>query len=56
LQGRADKPGKSKWVPWVLDLMNKEPELFAVDDGDVWEFVRKITAWISDRERKGIPA
>jgi hypothetical protein len=56
LRDRSDKPGKSRWVPWVFDLMNTEPELFEIEDGDVWGFIRKIASWISDPERKGIPA
>ncbi len=57
LHSREDRPGrKSQWVPWVFDLMNSEPELFEIEDGDVWEFIRKIAAWIADPERKGIPS
>lgn len=55
LHGRKDRPTKSRWVPWVLDLMNTDPGLFAVTDDDVWGFVSKIADWISDPERKGIP-
>jgi len=56
LQGRADKPRKSQWVPWVFGLMSNEPELFEVEDGDVWGFMRRVGEWISNPERKGIPA
>ena len=56
LQGRSDEPGKRGWVPWVFDLMNTEPDLFQVEDGDVWGFVRGVAAWISDPERKGVPS
>jgi ABC-type multidrug transport system ATPase subunit len=55
LHGRSDRPTKSRWVPWVLDLMNTDPGLFGVTDDDVWGFVSKIADWISDPERKGIP-
>lgn len=56
LHNKADRPGKSRWVPWVFGLMNDEPGLFEVEDGDVWGFMRKVGEWISDSERKGIPA
>lgn len=56
LQDRDDIPGsKGRWVSWVLELMNTNPELFEIEDKDVWEFVRKIAAWISNPEREGIP-
>jgi putative AbiEii toxin of type IV toxin-antitoxin system len=57
LQSRDDKPGsKNRWVPWVFELMNSNPELFEIEDNDVWGFVRKIAAWIANPEREGIPA
>ncbi len=55
IQGRSDTPGKSGWVPWVFELMNTNPELFEIEQGDVWGFLRNIANWISDPERKGIP-
>lgn len=50
-----DQPGKSSWVPWILDLMNTRPELFEVEDDDVWAFLRSVGEWIGNPERKGIP-
>lgn len=57
LHNREGRPGKgSEYIPWVFELMSAEPKLFPVDNEDVWAFVRRIAAWISDPERKGIPA
>ncbi len=55
LRSRADKPRKSQWVPWVFGLMSNEPELFKVEAGDVWGFMRRVGEWIANPERKGIP-
>ncbi|CAN5117866.1 hypothetical protein BH24ACT16_BH24ACT16_11210 [soil metagenome] len=50
------QPRKSSWVPWILDLMNTRPELFAVEEDDIWAFLRKVGGWIENPERKGIPS
>jgi hypothetical protein len=55
IQDRSDMPKKSGWVPWVFELMNKNPELFEIEEEDVWGFLRKVAAWLSDPERKGLP-
>lgn len=55
LRSRGDRPTKSRWVPWVFGLMSAEPELFPIDNKDVWSFVKKVAAWIANPERKGIP-
>jgi hypothetical protein len=56
LKSRGDRPRKSHHVPWVFELMNTDPDLFPITEDDVWKFVGEIGAWISDPERKGIPA
>lgn len=56
LHDREDRPGKKGWTPWLFGLMNDEPELFGVEDDDIWGFMRRVGKWISNPERKGIPA
>lgn len=56
LHDKVGRPGKNRWVPWVFGLMNDEPTLFETQEGDIWDFIRKVGDWISDPERKGIPA
>ncbi len=51
----TDQPGKKSWVPWILDLMNTRPELFEVEDDDIWAFLRQVGEWVENPERKGMP-
>lgn len=51
-----DQPGKKSWVPWILDLMNTRPELFKVENDDIWAFLRQVGEWIENPDRKGIPS
>ncbi len=50
---------KKEWLPSVFARMGTDksvPEYVQAAEGDVWDFVSSIGAWISDPSRKGMPA
>ena len=53
-----ESPGKDRWVPRIFELMGsdtKDPDYLKPQRGDVWDFMRKVGAWIGDPARKGMP-
>lgn len=49
---------KQKWLRSIFDKMGSDPNspgYVRPRDGDVWDFVGEITAWIADKKRRGIP-
>lgn len=53
-----ESPAKKRWVPKVFELMGSEPKApgyLKPREGDVWDFMRKVGAWIADPNRKGMP-
>lgn len=47
------------WLPNVFEQMGEDPEAQGYvhpAEGDVWEFISGIRGWLTDPERKGIPA
>lgn len=52
-------PAKRNYVPQVFEAMGSEatdPQYLMPQEGDVWDFMRKLGAWMADPRRKGIPA
>ena len=53
---RATK--KEKWLEQIFDKLGDDPngrDYVSPSEDDVWEFMRKIEAWLKDPNRKGIP-
>ena len=53
-----ERPRKSDYVPRVFELMGSDPtdsSYLKPQDGDVWDFMRKVSAWIADPNRRGMP-
>jgi len=49
--------GKSGWVARAFDRLGNDPKSSSYvrpNDGDVWEFMRKVASWIADTSRKGM--
>ncbi|MBP6793721.1 MAG: ATP-binding protein [Saprospiraceae bacterium] len=49
---------KSVWLTKVFDAMMsnpEDPEYIKPGEGDVWEFLARISEWMSNESRKGIP-
>jgi energy-coupling factor transporter ATP-binding protein EcfA2 len=49
LSGRVIAPSRDTWLQRAFETM-RDPEA-----GDVWDFVRRITQWIHDPGRRGMP-
>lgn len=50
--------GKSSWLRNIFDKMGDDPDLdgyIKPTDGDVWDFIGKVSKWINDPNKKGIP-
>jgi len=48
---------KTRWAKEVLQRLGddaNDPGYIAIGDGDIWKFVKSITAWIADPNRKGM--
>jgi ABC-type phosphate/phosphonate transport system ATPase subunit len=49
---------KSKWLIKVFEMMGTDPadpSYLHPQDGDVWNFMKKVAAWVENPQRKGIP-
>lgn len=47
---------KTKWLHKALDRLGQDPEsetYVRPDEGDIWEFMRSVNAWILDPDREG---
>jgi hypothetical protein len=48
--------------PWLIDIFTRmgedpnSPQYVKPSDGDVWEFMSQVKAWLVDPGRRGIPA
>lgn len=52
------KAHKSVWISEVFEKMGSNPtsnNYLKPSDNDVWDFIGKISNWMSDENRKGIP-
>ena len=52
------QPSKGAWLQRVFDAMKSDPsdpEYVRPHAGDVWNFMRGVTAWIEDANRRGMP-
>ncbi|STO55681.1 cobalt transporter ATP-binding subunit [Canicola haemoglobinophilus] len=50
--------GKSHWLKNIFEKMGDNPnsnDYIKPQDGDVWNFIGKISKWINDPNKKGIP-
>jgi hypothetical protein len=58
LSALGEKPRKDNWVPRVFELMGSDPtdaNYLKPQEGDVWDFMRKVAEWIANPNRKGMP-
>lgn len=49
---------KSIWISEIFDRMGSNPvseDYVKPGEGDVWEFMKRISNWMKDEKRKGIP-
>jgi len=49
---------KNQWLAEIFDRMGSDPAsegYVQPENGDVWDFVRQIAAWVGDPERHGMP-
>jgi hypothetical protein len=50
---------KRNWLPAMFDRLGSDPEGLGYvkrEAGDVWDFVRRVSCWIGNPQRKGMPA
>ncbi|HDR0997251.1 TPA: AAA family ATPase, partial [Pasteurella multocida] len=50
--------GKSHWLKNIFEKMGDNPnsnDYIKPQDGDVWDFIGKISKWVNDPNKKGIP-
>jgi hypothetical protein len=50
--------GKSKWVAHLLERLGTDrdsPTWVEPEDSDVWAFIDRISRWVADPDRRGIP-
>jgi len=53
------KGPKDRWLPTIFERMGSDPsanDYLRPSANDVWHFVRQIKTWITDPQRKGMPA
>lgn len=58
LSALSERPRKDNWVPRVFELMGSDPtdaNYLKPQEGDVWDFMRKVAEWIANPNRKGMP-
>lgn len=58
LQKLGVEPGnKKRWLIEILEKLgyDKDPDAIKPDSDDVWEFIRKISQWISNPNKLGMP-
>ncbi|MBN2089252.1 AAA family ATPase [candidate division KSB1 bacterium] len=52
------KAPKNEWLPAMFDRMKSNPndsDYVKPREGNVWEFIENISAWIKNERRKGMP-
>ncbi|MBD8893964.1 ATP-dependent nuclease [Roseibium litorale] len=50
---------KNSWLRSIFEKMGSDPSsdgYIQPTEGDVWDFIGKVSAWMKDSKRKGIPA
>lgn len=56
LRPPSDRTKKAKWLRDALNRLGQDPRdenYVRPSDGDIWDFVRSVNAWILDPEREG---
>ena len=54
----AAASAKGKWLASIFEKMGSDPSSSGYvhpANGDVWDFIQKVNAWILDPMRKGMP-
>ena len=52
------RASKSNWLPAIFDRMKADPkdsDYVMPQDGDVWQFVERMSSWVLDDNRLGMP-
>ncbi len=50
--------GKSTWLDTIFEAMGEDPSManyVRPSGGDVWDFVGKVSTWVTNPRRKGVP-
>jgi len=53
------RPAKQDWLTTVFSILGSDPDsegYVLPQEGDVWEFMRKIAQWVGDPKRRGMPS